>query len=63
MNNRSLFPSQDMPKAMSTWHCNVTLANDWKNFNVITTGETLPEKFQVKGRLKQCVIKKYCTLE
>ncbi|XP_055885469.1 aminopeptidase O-like isoform X1 [Biomphalaria glabrata] len=48
MNNRSLFPSQDMPKAMSTWHCNVTLANDWKNFNVITTGETLPEKFQVK---------------
>ncbi|CAL1546848.1 unnamed protein product [Lymnaea stagnalis] len=40
LNNRSLFPSQDMPQAMSTWHCFITLGpteND--KTTVLMTGE------------------------
>ncbi|KAH9504612.1 hypothetical protein Btru_062428 [Bulinus truncatus] len=52
LNNRSLFPSQDMPQALSTWHCNVTLlGNDFKNFTVLTTGESAPIKLNVNDQV------------
>ncbi|XP_059143060.1 aminopeptidase O-like isoform X2 [Physella acuta] len=43
LNNRSLFPSQDMPQAMSTWHCSITLTDRGIHEPVVVmTGETPP---------------------
>ncbi|KAK3786957.1 hypothetical protein RRG08_037422 [Elysia crispata] len=48
LNNRSLMPSQDMPKAMSTWHCYITIPAEnaaiveLNKVIVLMAGETKP---------------------
>ncbi|CAG5118784.1 unnamed protein product [Candidula unifasciata] len=44
LNNRSLFPCQDLPQAMSTWHCSVTLTDSHtEEVAVVMTGEAVPD--------------------
>ncbi|RUS73996.1 hypothetical protein EGW08_018245 [Elysia chlorotica] len=48
LNNRSLMPCQDMPEAMSTWHCYITVCADkaadvqLDKVTVLMAGETEP---------------------
>ncbi|BFZ17102.1 hypothetical protein BsWGS_20141 [Bradybaena similaris] len=48
LNNRSLFPCQDLPQAMSTWHSAVTLTDSRTDsrtdeVSVVMTAETVPD--------------------
>ena len=42
INNRGLFPCQDVPGAMSTWSAVISLASKFTNHVVLCTGEQVP---------------------
>ncbi|XP_005090150.2 aminopeptidase O, partial [Aplysia californica] len=47
LNNRSLFPAQDMPEAMVTWHSSVTLGDATsEEYTVLMTAESNPYIYQ-----------------
>ncbi|XP_052774364.1 aminopeptidase O-like isoform X2 [Mya arenaria] len=49
LNNRSLFPSQDVPGAMATWHAHISCQPD---YTVLMTGDDNPTVSQCDSGLK-----------